>query len=250
MEETVLVGANYFVSLASLNIWLKRYHCPVTHLTFFLFLVSLPPVPPSCCSTPFTFVSSVLDSFALSIYDSEEHLLAGSQPDDVIKLHGTSVYDGGKSITLKSTRIHISTEDGGLHCFASVPESPLSSSVELWMAALYKGIEDLSKIDLGSDQSRRAERSVSHDEVDLFDDVGIGYSRRSRNHYLRNKHGGSKRQQLRRTVSQFVRDGGSSSFSLEHVVTHASTHDASTHASSRMPAVHACSRMHAASPVR
>jgi len=53
----------------------------------------------------------VLDRFSLSCYDSETAMRSGNIPNDVIKLHGSSVYDGGLSQTHKSTRIHISTDD-------------------------------------------------------------------------------------------------------------------------------------------
>jgi hypothetical protein len=156
----------------------------------------------------------VLDRFSLSCYDSEQSLRSGHQPDDIIKLHGSSVYDGGHSLTLKSTRIHISTEDGRLHCFSSKNQKDITE----WMNALYDGIEHLSTIDFGP--------KINLDDVDdngYTDDVGIG----SRRHLYRGggKRKGNgrdrgrgdsfgyskKRHQLRRTVSQYVRQSSTTS---------------------------------------
>jgi len=115
----------------------------------------------------------VLDRFSLSMYDSEDAMRSGKHPNDVVKLHGTSVYDGGPSLTLKSTRIHISTDDGRLHCFSSKEQKQVSE----WMVALYEAMEHLSTIDFGPEgqhqQQRQRGEALSFDD-DFIDNVGIG----------------------------------------------------------------------------
>ena len=149
----------------------------------------------------------VLDRFNLSCYASEQHLLSGHQPDDIIKLRGSSVYDGGTSLTLKSTRIHISTDEGRLHCFSSTDQKQVME----WMVALSSAIEHLTTIDFGPEgPTTRLDRSFSRDDEDPFDDVGIG-SRRRRRHPTSSRHQNQNQNQLRRTVSQYIRQGGSTS---------------------------------------
>ena len=147
----------------------------------------------------------VLDRFSLSCYDSETAMRSGNLPNDVIKLHGSSVYDGGLSQTHKSTRIHISTDDDHLHCFTSKDQKEISA----WMVALYEANEHLSTIDFGPEGGPSGDRSVSFDEEDMLENVGIGS--RSIRHRRIGAHKGRRRPvPLRRTVSQFVRDAGSS----------------------------------------
>ena len=47
----------------------------------------------------------VLDRYTLQCFDSEASKLSGSQPNDVLKLEGCSVYDGGQSLTMKAARL-------------------------------------------------------------------------------------------------------------------------------------------------